>query len=197
MKDNFLFVISGPSGVGKTTIANEVLHNFKPDALSRVVTCTTRPPRKDEEDGVHYHFLTMLDFLAQEREKKFVETSNVYGQMYGVKLELVEKQLRKKTNLLLVLNGEGFLKIKNTITGNNKVIGFFISPPSMTELEKRIRLRATEAESIIQNRLAQANKDMAYSRHFDFVIENKELEVAIDAVTSKIREILNEASLNE
>jgi len=166
-----LFVISGPSAVGKTTIVRYLLDK-KPE-LSRVVTCTTRAIREGEQDGVDYIFLSKEDFRKKIENNEFAEFSEVYENYYGVLLASIQESMKKNEISILVINWEGFQKVKRFVTEN--VTGIFINPPSIEELERRLRLRNTEDEGDIQKRLLTARLDIAHSNEYDFSVENKEI----------------------
>ncbi|MCR4623120.1 MAG: guanylate kinase, partial [Alphaproteobacteria bacterium] len=169
-----LFVISGPSAVGKTTIVRYLLD--KKPQLSRVITCTTRSIREGEEDGVDYLFLSKEDFREKIERGEFAEFSEVYENYYGVLLSSIQESVKENEISILVINWEGFQKVKRSIIEN--VTGIFINPPSVEELERRIRLRDTEDEGDIQKRLLTARLDIAHSGEYDFSVENKEIPQA-------------------
>jgi guanylate kinase len=182
-----LFVISGPSAVGKTTVVNHLLE--KNPELSRVVTCTTRPIRENEQDGVDYLFLSKNDFQKKIENNEFAEFSEVYDYYYGVLLEEIRNSMNKNKISLLVINWEGFQKIKKAI--NDNVTGIFINPPSIDELEKRIRNRRTDNEEIIQKRLLAARLDIAHSKAYDFSVENVEISQAANDISDIIKNVMN------
>lgn len=182
-----LFVISGPSAVGKTTIVNQLLD--KNPELSRVLTCTTRPIRESEQDGVDYLFLSKSDFQKKIENNEFAEFSEVYDYYYGVLLEEIRNSMSKNKISLLVINWEGFQKLKRSV--NDNVTGIFINPPSIDELEKRIRGRNTDDEEIIQKRLLAARLDIAHSKEYDFSVENIEVSQAANDISDIIKRVVN------
>ncbi len=181
----YLFVISGPSGVGKSTVIESLLH--KHTDLSRVITCTSRAPRVGERLGKDYYFFSKEIFLEKVNNGEFIEYSEVFGNYYGVLLSTIEENMRKYDVSILVINWEGFLKIKKLNLKN--VYGIFINPPSVTELENRIRSRHTDAEESILRRLGEAQNDMSYADYYDFVVVNQEIADTADAMWNIIREI--------
>ena len=185
MNKGFLFVISGPSAVGKTSVANELLK--QESTLQRIITCTTRPKRKGEVNEVDYLFMSKEDFLHHAEHGDFAEMSEVYGNYYGILLSTIKENLEKKINSLLLLNWEGFLKIKKTFKEN--VVGFFLLPPSLIELEARIRMRGTDSEDVIKHRMNMIAKDMQHKDEFDFCVKNIKISDAVSEILSKIREI--------
>lgn len=179
-----LFVISGPSAVGKSTVAQEILKLNK--KISRVVTCTTRKIRSGETNGVDYNFMSVDEFLKRKSNDEFIECSNVYGNYYGILLaSILEKISEKGSAALLVINWEGFLKIKKAIP--EKVYGIFLIPPSMSELENRMRKRSTESEEDIKKRMDAAAEDMSHEKEFDISVKN----VSIDQASKEILEIIS------
>ena len=182
-----LFVISGPSAVGKTTIVNQLLD--KNPELSRVLTCTTRPIRESEQDGVDYLFLSKSDFQKKIENNEFAEFSEVYDYYYGVLLEEIRNSMSKNKISLLVINWEGFQKLKRSV--NDNVTGIFINPPSIDELEKRIRGRNTDDEEVIQKRLLAARLDIAHSKEYDFSVENIEVSQAANDISDIIERVVN------
>lgn len=171
----FLFVISGPSGVGKTTIAEFVLR--LDSSIQKFVTCTTRNMRPGERNGVDYHFLSKEEFIAHVNAGDFIEYSEVYGNMYGVLASNIQYNIDLGITSLLVINWEGFLKIKKS----NQVIGIFIAPPSMKELESRIRSRG-DSEETIQKRLALNFEDMKHEKEYDHIVINDEIDKCAHAI---------------
>ncbi|MDR2267997.1 MAG: guanylate kinase, partial [Holosporaceae bacterium] len=157
MRKGFLFVISGPSAVGKTSVVKEILKRC--DYLERIITCTTRPKRADESDGIDYFFMSSETFEKHYQNGDFVECSEVYGNSYGVLLSSVMEKINAGRHVVLVLNWEGFLKIKDLF--HDFVVGFFISPPSMEALEERIRNRGSDTAEDIAKRLEMAREDMS------------------------------------
>ncbi len=182
-----LFVISGPSAVGKTTVVSHLLAN-NPE-LSRVVTCTTRPIRENEQDGVDYLFLSKRDFQKKIENNEFAEFSEVYDYYYGVLLEEIRNSMNKNKISLLVINWEGFQKLKRSV--NDNVTGIFINPPSVEELEKRIRNRDMDDEEVIQKRLLAARLDIAHSKEYDFSVENVEISQVANDIFGIIKKVMN------
>ena len=181
-----LFVISGPSAVGKTSIVRYLLD--KKSQLSRVVTCTTRAIREGEQDGVDYIFLSKKDFQEKIERNEFAEFSEVYENYYGVLLASIRESMSKNEISILVINWEGFQKVKRFITKN--ITGIFINPPSIEELEKRLRFRNTESEVDIQKRLLTARLDIAHSGEYDFSVENKEIPQAAKDIFDIISKVV-------
>lgn len=172
-----LFVISGSSGVGKGTVIKEFLNKHPEFKLS--VSCTTRNPRAGEVDGVNYFFLEKEEFLKCVEANEFLEWAEFSGNMYGTKKEYVERKLREGKNLILEIDTQGALRVKQ-IMPEAKLI--FILPPSFEELEARLRGRHTETEDAIQKRLNAAKLEMERSAQFDYKVVNDSIESAIRAL---------------
>ncbi len=188
-----LFVISGPSAVGKTSIVRYLLDR-KPE-LSRVITCTTRSIRGNEQDGVDYIFLSREDFKEKIERNEFAEFSEVYENYYGVLLKSIQESMENNEVSILVINWEGFQKVKRFIAEN--ITGIFINPPSVDELEKRLRSRNTEDEGDIQKRLLTARLDIAHSNEYDFSVENREIQQAAKDIFDIIERVVATQSSDE
>lgn len=187
-----LFVISGPSAVGKTSVVRYLLD--KNPQLSRVITCTTRSIRENEQDGVDYIFLSKEDFRKRIENNEFAEFSEVYENYYGVLLASIHECMSKNKISVLVINWEGFQKVKRVITEN--ITGIFINPPSIEELEKRLRSRNTEDEGDIQKRLLTARLDIAHSNEYDFSVENREIPQAANDIFDIINKVVSDKSVS-
>lgn len=175
-----LYVISGSSGVGKGTVINEFLKKHPNFKLS--ISCTTRGKREGETDGVNYFFLLKEDFKKCIDNDEFLEWAEFSGNFYGTKKAFVEKCLSKGENLILEIDTKGALNVKKIMPEATLI---FIAPPSVEELEARLRGRHTETEDAIQKRLASIKLEIENSRHYDFVIVNDTVENAV----KKIEEI--------
>lgn len=169
-----LFVISGSSGVGKGTLIKEFLKRNPDFKLS--VSCTTRSPREGEVDGENYFFLSKDEFRACIDRGEFLEWAEFSGNMYGTKRPYVDEKLAQGKNLILEIDTQGALKVKEVMP-DAKLI--FILPPSFEELEARLRGRHTETEEAIQKRLESTKMEMENSKLFDYQIVNDELEKAV------------------
>ena len=179
----FLFIISGPSAVGKTSVVGELL-KIEP-SLSRIITCTTRKIRNGERDGVDYFFFKKDEFLKKKDIGGFVEFSEVYGNYYGVLFETIKNALEVGKNSVLIINWEGFLKIKKIFPDD--VCGIFLLPPTFDHLERRIRIRSTDSEEIIQRRLLASREDLSHAHEFDHQVVNDNFDEAVRRVLSIIR----------
>ncbi len=162
MSDNYIVVLTGPSGVGKSSLVNQLVDQ----GWKKCITCTTREPRDYEKDGVDYYFLSEEKFLAFQEQDLFMETNQHYGQRYGVRRADLEVVL-KDSHVVVLLNWEGAVKVENSY-GNTLVI--HIDPPSITELEKRLTGRED------QERLRYAKEDISHSSQFKHHIVNDNLE---------------------
>jgi guanylate kinase len=180
-----LFVISGPSAVGKSSVVNEIL---KIDStIDKIITCTTREMRKSERDGVDYFFLKKDDFLSEIEKGNLIEYSEVYGNYYGVLFSTVQEKMNSQKDSILVINWEGFLKIKKAIQKN--VYGIFLLPPSLEDLATRIKLRGEDSQEVIQKRIGKAMEDIEMAKYYDFCVENADITTAAQEVLGKIRTI--------
>ena len=181
MKKGKLFVISGPSGTGKGTICKELIKNEK---IRLSVSMTTRKPREGEVHGVSYYFATKEEFLQKIDAGGFLEYAEVFGNYYGTpKMEVLEL-LDKGMDVLLEIDVQGALQIKDVYP---EAVLVFILPPSMEELRARLTGRATETQDVVERRLGEAAKEISYVKQYDYAGINDDLEEAIDNVKMVIK----------
>ena len=172
-----LYVISGSSGVGKGTVINEFLSKHPEFRLS--TSCTTRNKREGETDGINYFFLTKEEFKSCIEKNEFLEWAEFSGNFYGTKKEFVNGCLKRGENIILEIDTKGALKVKQIMPEATLI---FIAPPSITELESRLRGRHTETEDAIQKRLASIKLEIENSQYFDFKVVNDTVENAVSNI---------------
>ena len=188
-KPALLFVISSPSGTGKTTIAKRLLSRH-PEFM-KSVSCTTRDKRKGERQGKDYLFIGRAAFLKKIKKGELIEWAQVYGSYYGTPKKFVRKALRGKKVLLLVLDVRGGMEIKRKYPQSVLV---FVLPPSFTELKRRMRKRGAEAKSQQDLRLNAALKEIGFLSNYDYVVINCGLNESVDLIQSIILAELHKAS---
>lgn len=179
-----LFVISGCSGVGKGTVINEFMERNSDDFILSV-SCTTRNPRPNETDGVNYFFISKEEFEQNIKDGKFLEYANFAGNYYGTKKKYIQQKMDEGYNVLLEIDTQGALQVKEKMPES---ILIFIAPPSIEELEHRLRGRHTEDEETIQKRLAQVKIELERSQKYDYTVINDNIERAVEEIESIVRE---------
>lgn len=167
-----LLLLSAPSGAGKTTVCQQLLA-ARPD-MTRAITCTTRPPRTGEQDGVDYYFLPPDDFERQVRAGHFLEHATVYGNRYGTLKSEVLDHLRAGRDVLLNVDVQGAAAIRDEAARDPELsralVTVFMTPPSVEVLEQRLRRRATDDDATVRRRLGVAREEIAHWRHFDYLL---------------------------
>lgn len=172
--DSFLvLILSSPSGAGKTTLCNRLRGEFP--SLRFSVSHTTRKPRPTEVDGREYHFVDRPKFEQLVREGAFAEHAEVHGNLYGTSLQEIETARKTSEGVLFDIDFQGARQIKAHIP---EAVGIFILPPSLAELERRLRGRATEDESTVVRRLEAAKREIAHYGLFDYVVVNDDIDHA-------------------
>jgi guanylate kinase len=180
-------VFAGPSGVGKGTLI-ELLRKKYPTQFGFSVSHTTRKPREGEQDGVHYNFATVDGIKKEIDEGKFVEYANVHGNYYGTSVAAVESVQKQGKICILDIDVQGVRNVKKSTLD---AIYLFVSPPSMQELEKRLRGRGTEKEEAVVKRLANATEEVEYGTgegNFDRVFTNDDLDKTFEALVAQFQE---------
>ena len=177
-----LFVISGSSGVGKGTVLKGFLERNPEFMLS--ISCTTRAKREGEIDGVNYFFVTKDEFMESVESDEFLEWAEFSGNFYGTKRKFVEKKLNENVDVILEIDTQGALQIKEKMP---EAVLIFIAPPSYQDLEFRLRSRNTESEEAISKRLDFVKLEMKNSEFFDFRIINDTVENAISEMEQIVR----------
>ena len=174
--EGILFLLSAPSGAGKTTVCRRLLSANRD--LTRIVTCTTRPPRQGESDGADYHFLSREEF--QDRADAFLESAEVHGHRYGtLKSDVLEKMEGGKYALLSIdVQGAALLRrrAEAELWLRQCLVTVFLTPSSFAELERRLRKRGSEAESEVHKRLAAAKRELEASEAFDYLVISDSME---------------------
>ena len=177
-----LFVITAPSGAGKTSLIETLL---KEDArLRRSISYTTRAPRPGERDGREYHFVGEPTFAAMLERGEFLECAEVHGNRYGTAHGAVRKFLAAGSDLVLEIDWQGAQQVRHLMPG---CIGIFILPPSIAELERRMRTRAQDSEDVIARRMANAREELSHAPEFDYAIINNEFDEARRDLAAVIR----------
>jgi len=172
-RSGLLFVISSPSGAGKTTLARMVADSQK---LVFSVSYTTRAPRAGERDGVDYKFVTEDEFSRMVERQEFAEWAVVHGNRYGTAVHTVNRALEDGTDYLFDIDWQGGQQIRRQWPKQSLLV--FILPPSMAELERRLRRRATDSAEAIQRRLAMARRELQHYGEYDYLVVNDNLERA-------------------
>jgi len=168
-----LFVVSAPSGAGKTSLVNAVVKNLDQVCLS--VSHTTRPRRDNEVDGQHYHFVNRERFEELVSQGDFLEHASVFGNRYGTSRAQIQALLDQGHDVILEIDWQGAAQVRQRMPGCRSI---FILPPSAAELERRLRGRGTDAEDVIARRLAESRGDIAHWQEFDYVVINEDFEKA-------------------
>lgn len=177
-----LFIVAAPSGAGKTTLVRELLAQ---DAAIRLsVSYTTRAPRAAERDGHDYHFIDIQTFLAMRERGDFLEWAEVHGNFYGTSRSWLLDEMRAGRDTLLEIDWQGAQQVRVLMP---EAVGIFILPPSLAELERRLRARGQDSEDVIQRRVAAALGEMRHVDEFDFVIINNNLQEALTDLTAAVR----------
>jgi len=175
-----LLVISGPSGVGKTSLVKKFLEEFKNEVIFSI-SCTTRKPRPGEVHGKDYFFVDQKTFEKMIEKDELLEWANVHGNYYGTLKSFVYENLLKGKSVLLDIDPHGAFQIKQKIRDS---ILIFILPPSWDELKKRLQKRKSESESEIQKRLRRAREEIKFCKDYDYLIVNDKLEKAYEVLKS-------------
>jgi guanylate kinase len=169
-----LFVISAPSGAGKTTLVKRIVDS-RPD-LKFSISYTTREKRPGEQPGVDYHFLSRDEFLSMRDNDAFLEHAEVFGNYYGTGRQQVSDLCATGNDVLLEIDWQGAQQV---MANDPDCTSIFILPPSITELERRLRGRATDSEEVIRRRLGEAVDDISHWAEFNHVVMNDDLEQAV------------------
>jgi guanylate kinase len=167
-----LILISAPSGGGKTTLCQQLLR-ARPD-MTRAVTCTTREPRPGEKDGVDYYFLEAGNFLKRLQAGNFLEHATVYGNSYGLLRSELLGKLREGKDVLLNVDVQGAATIREQAESEPELkralVTIFLTPPTLAEIERRLKKRGADADNVIQKRLAVAKQEIAQWKNFDYLL---------------------------
>ncbi|MBP6999136.1 MAG: guanylate kinase, partial [Tepidiphilus sp.] len=177
-----LYIVTAPSGAGKTTLVHAVLEREPGLALS--ISYTTRAPRPGEVDGRDYRFVSREEFLRLRDGGELLEWAEVHGNYYGTSRTWIETQLQQDRDVLLEIDWQGARQVRRMFP---HAVSIFILPPSLEALEARLRGRGTDSEATIARRLAAAREEMRHVEEFDYVIINDRLERAIDELTAVVR----------
>jgi len=175
-----MLVLSSPSGAGKTTLSRLLLDADQHVEMS--VSVTTRPPRPGEIDGRDYHFIDQAKFDAMAKADKLLEWARVFDHHYGTPLHPVEEALAKGRDVLFDIDWQGTQQLRERARGD--LVSVFVLPPSMRELERRLRQRAQDSDDIIARRMATATDEMSHWAEYDYVVLNQNIDDAFAEVRS-------------
>lgn len=167
-----LFIVSSPSGAGKSTISRKLLASDP--GLEMSVSATTRPPRPGEVDGKDYHFVNLDQFREMVAQNEFLEWAHVFGNRYGTPRGPVEKALSEGRDVLFDIDWQGAQQLYQQAGGD--VIRVFIFPPSMDELERRLRSRGTDSNEVIEGRMSRASAEISHWDGYDYVLVNDDAD---------------------
>lgn len=174
-----LFIVSAPAGTGKSTLVEMILGEF-PHEVAESCSCTTRAARPGEVDGLHYTFVSFEEFEKEIEATAFLEYAKVFGNYYGTRKEEVERLRHQGKHVVLVIDTQGAMQIKQEVDG----VFIFISPPSLDELRRRLLKRCTETPEKIEERLEWAKHELPLAVHYDYHIVNDDLAITYQILRS-------------
>jgi len=183
-----VLVLSGPSGAGKSSLIDKIVDDIGDYYFS--ISTTTRPMREGEKEGVHYHFVSEEEFLEDINEDHFLEHAVVHGNYYGTSLKPVKEALHQGKLVIFDIDVQGNTAINNRL--GDITTSVFITPPSLSELKRRLISRSTDSDDVIENRLNMAKREIQRTSEYDYLIVNDDLDVAADvlrqiAITARLK----------
>lgn len=181
-QQNFILIISSPSGAGKTSIAKEIIQNDNKFSLS--ISATTREKRPSEIDGKDYYFVSPEKFSSMLKQDEFLEHANVFGNNYGSPKKNIIDKLSSGYDVLFDIDWQGAKTLKEQL--GNLVVSIFILPPSIPELEKRLRLRQQDSDEIIAKRMEQSKSEISHYDDYDYVLINEDFNKAMNHINTII-----------
>lgn len=184
-----LAVVSGPSGVGKGTVCARLIEKYEGCFLS--ISATSRPPRGAEEDGVHYYFKSREEFEEMIKNDELLEHAQYVDKFYGTPKKPCMEHIDKGENVILEIEIQGGMKVKEK---EPETVMIFVVPPSMDELESRLRGRGTESEELVLQRLARAKEELAEMGNYDYIVVNDTVEETADRIYSILEAESNKTS---
>jgi len=178
-REGVLFVVSAPSGAGKTSLCRELIDSFP--EIRQSVSFTTRAMRAGERDGVDYHFVDLPTFERMIDNNQFAEWAQVHGNLYGTALETLKQAAEQGIDLLLDIDYQGAAQLKKNCRHG---VFIFVLPPDLVELERRLRSRGTDADEVIKRRLMVAREEISQAVCYDYLVVNDHLEIAVNKLKS-------------
>ena len=190
-----LYIVSAPSGAGKTSLLSKLVPLDEQLKLS--VSHTTRAPRPGEEDGVHYHFVSVEEFEAEVEKSAFLESANVFGNYYGTSESSIRNQLSQGYDVILEIDWQGARQVRERV---EKSISIFILPPTVEALRERLSQRGQDDVETIERRMRQAVDEMSHYPEYDYIVFNDDFDMALDqlaAIFKANRQKISIISVNE
>ena len=169
-----LFIVSAPSGAGKSSLVKSLLE--KDPAIRLSISYTTRAPRPGEVDGAHYHFVGREDFQARLERGEFLESAEVYGNYYGTSQPWIEAEMAAGRDILLEIDWQGAAQVRRLMPRAKSI---FILPPSIAELRRRLEGRGTDSAEVVARRMAAAAEDVSHALEFDYLVVNEDFDAAV------------------
>jgi len=187
-KNGAVLVLSGPSGAGKSSLLKEIIEDIGECYFS--ISTTTRPIRGNEVDGIHYNFTTVEEFKKEIEADNFLEYATVHGNYYGTSLKPVREALNNGKLVLFDIDVQGNTAVNNRL--GDITTSVFITPPTLSELKKRLEARSTDSQEVMTNRLKMAKREVQRISEYDYLVINDNLKVAADvlrqiAITARIK----------
>jgi len=179
MSSGTLYIISAPSGAGKTSLISSLLEKIEDAEMA--VSHTTRAPREGETNGKHYHFVSESEFLEDVKQDKFLEYANVFGNHYGTSKQAAEMLLQKGVDVILEIDWQGAQQVRKLMPEAQSI---FILPPSKEELERRLRGRGTDSDEVIAKRLGQSCDDIKHYNEFNYIVINDDFDDSVQQLAS-------------
>ncbi|MGB9094759.1 MAG: guanylate kinase [Gallionella sp.] len=176
-----LFIISAPSGAGKTSLVQSLLKHDPHIELS--VSYTTRDPRSGEQNGKDYHFVSRETFLEMAKRGEFLESAEVYGNLYGTSQNWIRQEIARGRDLLLEIDWQGAAQVRRLFPD---CVSIFILPPSLAALEQRLKGRGKDSDAVIAKRMAAASADVSHVAEFNYVIINNDLNDALQELAAVV-----------
>jgi len=187
-KNGVVLVLSGPSGAGKSSLINKISNDIGEYYFS--ISTTTRPMREGEVEGVHYHFVSEAEFKQDIKDDNFLEYALVHGNYYGTSLKPVKKALSEGKLVIFDIDVQGNMAVKNRL--GDITTSVFITPPSLSELERRLVSRSTDSRDVIDGRIKMAKREIQRIAEYDFLVINDNLDIAAEvlhqiAITARLK----------
>ncbi|MAI84222.1 MAG: guanylate kinase [Rickettsiales bacterium] len=182
-KKGILFVLSSPSGAGKTTLCKKILSLDKNLRMS--ISYTTRPKRRSEKNGKDYYFISNDEFLKKKNKHEFIETATVFENNYGTPKKFIQESISKGLDIIFDIDWQGAQKLVNFSSAN--LVSIFILPPSTDELKKRLKKRAEDTKETVEKRMSKAKSEISHWVEYDYVLVNDDLEKCVEQILNIIK----------